>query len=235
MAVYVQYVLADQALKSVYRPSVHTYKGGEGQQNPRSPFRVQTVYRRSRPRKTGPCSTGFRVLASVIRRWERADVTSWATSTSGYDPRKFYVAASDKKGHSAKYQVPVPTTVAGEISKLVQSGFVEEYGSAQDFIRDAIIHRLQFISELVADGELQRRITLSMLHANALLVKQQREQFKDLMRQVGENCNYYLTAGRVEELREYVSELLDQAEVVPEAHRSEYIGELEGFLKRSRR
>jgi len=162
-------------------------------------------------------------------------MTSWETASSGYDRRKFYTQVTDKKGHWHQYNIKLPTTIGGEISKIVQSGVVEEYTSAQSFIRDAIVHRLEFISRLIADGELNRRITLFTLNAEAMQIKARREEFRQMLMIIKENCQDHSNHGRLEELRTYVSDLLDSAASMPKEFRSDYIAELEGQLKLTQR
>jgi len=160
---------------------------------------------------------------------------SWETQSSGYDQRKFYTQASDKKGHWHQLNIKLPTTVAGEIAKLVQSGAIDEYTSTQAFVRDAIIHRLEYISRYIESEDLRREISLHTIHAEAILKKDKRERFRRMMLDIQENCQYYSNHGKLEELRGYVSGLLDQAVYVPEEHRPEYIGELEQQLKIAQR
>ena len=156
---------------------------------------------------------------------------SWQTSDDGYDAKHYYTQSSDSKGHHAKVQVKVPTNIAGEIARLVQSGIIPEYDTAQALIRDAVIHRLHMVNEWVKDEGLTRTITMWTIHEDAIHKASQREQFKEMMVGVDEHCQFLLNRGRNADVRDYVSDLLEKNEAVPPELRSEYIANLEAKLK----
>jgi hypothetical protein len=60
----------------------------------------------------------------------------------GYSPEKFYVKATDSKGHSANLRVHVPPIFAERVSALIASRTFPEYRTLADFVRDAMYHRL---------------------------------------------------------------------------------------------
>ena len=157
--------------------------------------------------------------------------TNWTTSSDGYDARSFYTQSSDSKGHHAKIQVKVPTNIAGEISRLVQSGVIPEYDTAQALIRDAIIHRLHHVNEWIKDEGLQRTITMWTIHEDAIHKANQREQFKEMMHSIDEHAQFLINRGNQDAAREYINDLLGKMDAVPPEFRSEYIGNLEGKMK----
>jgi len=157
--------------------------------------------------------------------------SNWTTSDDGYDARNFYTQSSDSKGHHAKIQVKVPTNIAGEIARLVQSGVIPEYDTAQALIRDAIIHRLHDVNQWVKDEGLQRTITMWTIHEDAIHKANQRDQFKEMMHAIDEHAQFLINRGNQDAAREYVTDLLDKTDAVPTEFRSEYIGNLEGKMK----
>lgn len=158
-------------------------------------------------------------------------MTAWTTSNDGYDARSFYTQSSDSKGHHAKIQVKIPTNIAGEISRLVQSGVIPEYDTAQALIRDAIVHRLHAVNEWIKDEGLRRTITMWTIHEDAIHKANQREQFKEMMHSIDEHSQFLINRGNQDAAREYVNDLLSKTDAVPQEFRSEYIGNLEGKMK----
>jgi hypothetical protein len=157
---------------------------------------------------------------------------SWDTSTPGYDRRKFYTQASDRKGHYVQVRVNVPTTIAGEIARFLAGGYVEEYGTQSDLVRDAIVHRLWELSQMVNDGTLERTVSMHTIYSQAVAKQVERETFADMVAAIEENCSYYLEQNQITELRTYLEDLLEQREVVPVEHRERYIDVIEQRLKR---
>jgi hypothetical protein len=156
---------------------------------------------------------------------------SWQTSDDGYDAKHYYTQSSDAKGHHAKMQIKVPTNIAGEIARLVQSGIIPEYDTAQAMVRDAIIHRLHMVNEWIKDEDLTRTITMWTIHEHAIAKASQREQFKEMMAGVDEHCQFLMNRGLNNDVREYVNDLLEKNTAVPDELRAEYIANLEAKLK----
>lgn len=160
-------------------------------------------------------------------------MTSWETASSGYDPDKFYTQASDKRGHSVKVAVNIPTTISSQIAKIIAAGYVDAYGTQADLIRDAIVHHLERLSKRIMLGELERTVGMHVLYSEAVRRREERESVEALIAEIQANCQHYLTNGHNNLLREYVVDLLDQADSIPEEYRSEYLGVLEAQLKLS--
>lgn len=78
--------------------------------------------------------------------------------TDDYDVAEFYTRATDGRGHSDNLRVRVKPEVSGEIGALVSSGRIPEYTTPQDFIRDAIVHRLRWLSEHADDPLLAAKL-----------------------------------------------------------------------------
>lgn len=76
-----------------------------------------------------------------------------------YSQFKFYTAAVDKHHHSARVTVHLPPNLIAIINQIVQSREIGAYKTDSEFIRDAIYHRIKFISDhhgnLLSDQEKQ--------------------------------------------------------------------------------
>lgn len=158
-------------------------------------------------------------------RWE-------TTAPTGYGKNMFYTRASDKKGHTAKLTCKFPVNVAGEIASAVQSGKIPDYKTSQDFIRDAVIHRLHDIQGLIDDPDLERKITMWTIHNEALRARQQREEYVDMMSAIEEHIAHLTGTRQDKKLRLYLNDLLDKAETaIPEEFRAGYVSDLNLRLK----
>ena len=157
----------------------------------------------------------------------------WGVSTpSGYNPNAYYTQASDKKGHSAKMGVKIPVTIAGEVGVVVSSDKIPEYRTVQDFIRDAIIHRLHDIQQILDDPDLERKLTMYTIHDEAMRSKQARDQYADMMESLQDQFTHLSTTGQTARLRTYLTDLIDKAEIaIPEEFRLDYIRDLSARLR----
>lgn len=70
-----------------------------------------------------------------------------SADVADYSPEKFYTHATDAKGHLSQMRVAFPPQIANEISKYVASGKYPDYRTAQDVIRDAVFHRLKWLTD----------------------------------------------------------------------------------------
>jgi len=64
------------------------------------------------------------------------------SSSTGYDPNKFFTHASDSKGHSERLMVKCPPDLLRRVMELVALGAFPVYRDQADFVRDAIHHHL---------------------------------------------------------------------------------------------
>lgn len=62
-----------------------------------------------------------------------------------YSVGKFYTKASDERGHNKSLRFDIPPQLAGMINEVLNSGLLP-YRSTADLIRDAIHHRLRFLT-----------------------------------------------------------------------------------------
>ena len=159
--------------------------------------------------------------------------SKWDVTTPvGYNPNGFYTQASDGKGHSGKLTVKIPVNVAGEIANVYQSGKIPEIRNAQDFVRDAIIHRLHQLQPILDDPDLERQIGMWTISNEALRARQQREEFAEMMTAIDEQIAHLSVTRQTDKLREYLTELVDKAEIaIPPEFRAEFVQTINLQLK----
>jgi hypothetical protein len=85
--------------------------------------------------------------------------------TDEYDIATFYTRAADGRGHSENLRVRVKPELSGEVSALVASGRIPDYSTPQDFIRDAIVHRLRWLAENADDPILAAKLAETIRRA----------------------------------------------------------------------
>jgi len=68
-----------------------------------------------------------------------------------YDPGKFYTKATDKRGHSKQIRFSLPPDVAYQVGNLVADKRYP-YLNTHELVRDALIHRLHFLTQLDPDA-----------------------------------------------------------------------------------
>jgi hypothetical protein len=149
--------------------------------------------------------------------WDTDEESSW------YDERKFYTYSEDKKGHSIQIRLWIPKNLAGQIGRVVNSGQIPEYRSAQDFYRDSMFHRAHVVSEWLDDGE---------LIADEDEIAQLKKDAEVLIAATRENLEEAWNRGDHEWMETHINQRLEKATSVPELFRAEYVRLLKGYQAR---
>lgn len=74
----------------------------------------------------------------------------------GYREDRFYTRSVDGDGHGRRMQVRVPQGLDSQMYEAVAT--VPEYKTIHDFIRDAVVHRLEFLQKRYNLGDGARRM-----------------------------------------------------------------------------
>lgn len=164
-------------------------------------------------------------FASKITRssWDTDDVDSW------YDEKKFYVSSQDKNGHSAYLRVWVPKNMAGQIGRVVNSGEIPEYRSAQDFYRDALLHRAHKVAQWIDNEELKAESGLHMMLSEEEKIRQMKQDVDVLIEQTKENFQTAWDRGDYDWLEQRIGERMEKVSSLPENLREDYVNLLEIF------
>lgn len=162
--------------------------------------------------------------------------SSWETidDPDAYSPSRFYTHSEDKKGHSFYVRAPIPKPLAGEINAIIQSGTVPQWRSMGDVVRDAVNHRVKYISKAIDNAELETAVDMAMLLADELRLMDEAEQAQELIEAVRLNAQAMIardaTPARV---KKYLAQRREVADMIPEPYRPDYldaISELESRL-----
>ena len=94
---------------------------------------------------------------------------------------RFVTHATDSRGHSESVRVNMPQGWLAIIAQVVGIDEIPAYRSSADFIRDAIWHRLEYVSSRVLiDAETSERLYLEATH-NAMTDWRERVERNDAM------------------------------------------------------
>jgi hypothetical protein len=91
---------------------------------------------------------------AVVSPWERQN----QDTGGGYDRAKFYVKATDWRGHGEKIHIRIPPELYAQVNVMVHTESLTEYTMPADFVRDAIVHHLVTRSEMLEGGKLRETL-----------------------------------------------------------------------------
>lgn len=143
-----------------------------------------------------------------------------------YDPKNFYTASENKKGFSNTVKFAIPKGILGQIQRIINSGFVPEYRSSSDFMRDAVMHRLKQVAAWIDDGELEAQVELTMMIFREEQIAQQKADVEILMARVRQNFEDAMERGDYNWVRDHLIERAEEADSIPEQHRSKFLNVL---------
>ena len=76
--------------------------------------------------------------------------------SKGYDEHRFYCRSVNSDGHGEKLNVRVPQGIDSQMHAAVAE--IPEYNHINDLIRDAVLHRLEFLQKRYSLGDGARRM-----------------------------------------------------------------------------
>lgn len=82
----------------------------------------------------------------------------FAGENKGYSRDNFYTAARDGAGNSETKYLKISGSILGQVGALVSSRQIPAYKTEADFIRDAVVHRLNDVGEMINDGKIAATI-----------------------------------------------------------------------------
>ena len=153
------------------------------------------------------------------------DPSEWDVDRSTYDMDKFYTTAKDTKGFSASMHTRIPPTIETQISRLVHSKRFEELQTPSDFVRDAIFHRLTYLSDKVNDSPLSNVLRTVRMIQERINAEQCYQDFKQIIDDAAQVVNSYGHDG-IQEAKKYVSDLISEVEDMPTYWKNKYVREI---------
>lgn len=154
---------------------------------------------------------------------------TWLTENEdGYELTKFYT----RSGTSQTRQVRVHLTndAIAEIERIVQGKEVAEIRTTQDFIRDAVHHRLHWIlKERVQTPESAQRMRVMQLHADAENATADVAQHRLMLEAIRFSLSELQGSGNKTELKDRLGRLELEAEALNEPWNWQLLELLENY------
>jgi uncharacterized protein YwgA len=105
--------------------------------------------------------------------------------SGGYSEERFYTKSTDEKGHGEKLQVRVPQGVDSQVYAMVRE--IPQYRHINDIIRDALIHRLEYLQKRYSiSDDTQRFLELERMEADSDRAKAEVEMMSSSVRRLDE-------------------------------------------------
>lgn len=112
-----------------------------------------------------------------------AEYDVFALVENGYRSERFYCKTTDRHHHGVKIQVRVPEGLDSQMHAAVAE--VAEYKTIHDLVRDAVVHRLEFLQKHYNLGEGARRtLELERMMADGERRAQEAEVMRDAVAQL---------------------------------------------------
>lgn len=130
-----------------------------------------------------------------------------------YDTANFYVGSVDKRGHGSSMRVP--DNVHSQILAVVNyDGF--PYRSAQDFYRDAGVHRMHWLREHTDDEALRRVIDGYLAQVEAERIVELVDAVAQTIREIPDRVKAMVEMGEYEAARTYLLKQSVYAKSLPQ-------------------
>lgn len=154
---------------------------------------------------------------------DTGESVTWATEgTEGYRKDRFYTRSTDTFGHKDRMQVNLPPVVLGRVAALVSSGKIPAYRTAPDFVRDAIMHRLHDVEEMLGEDEMSDSLRVQRVRASLEQQRMDMKELDELAKVAADTMQQALDQG--DDLALKIA--LDEASIVAEELREPYAGRL---------
>lgn len=149
------------------------------------------------------------------------------TQQSGeYSVDDVWTKATDKQGHSAYLRVPIPKHWAGEVSAIIESNRFG-YRNQQDFVRDAVYHRLHWAAQIIRDDRFLATLGHDRLTARVDFYMYESQQHAEFMDRLDEAQRVAQVTVDHQEFAKILDLLRDEAEsLLREPYRSKALDRL---------
>lgn len=79
-----------------------------------------------------------------------------------YSEDHFYTRSTNKSDHSSDVRFRFPPHLAAMVSQIIDSKQFPQLRSVADFYRDAAVHRLHHLNEMIGDGKIESGLNIEM-------------------------------------------------------------------------
>lgn len=159
-------------------------------------------------------------------------VDYWTVDDGTYSIDNFYTKSKDMQGHSTVYHVRLPDYVAGEIGSMIESRKIPDYRTAADLIRDAIVHRLHYLSGRLSSTTLDTIVNRITMESKTAQYQEELDAFRELVNEIRDTCQKAFVEGDHDHLYEYIDQQAQLTESLREPFRSRIISVLNEYAQR---
>lgn len=143
----------------------------------------------------------------------------------GYSEDRFYTRSTDAQGHGEHLRVRMPQGIEAQVYGAVRE--VSEYRTVQDLMRDAVVHRLEYLQKRYKmSDEARRLLELERLRADSDRRSQDIDTMTDAVVDLGEKLS------KAWEAKDYamVAEELEEGSELIDWLREPYRGQVKQLL-----
>lgn len=138
-----------------------------------------------------------------------------------YNPDHFYTRSTNKHDHSVDLRFKLPPHIGSMLSEIVDSKRFPALRSVNDFCRDAVIHRLHYLNEQIANGKFERGLSLEMRLARLAQQQQEIQSLEAIVQTHASALEMAYNSHDKAVLHEVLSYLEDDVSVVREPYRNQ--------------
>ena len=160
----------------------------------------------------------------------------WTTQDPNeYDPDKKYTAATDERGHSGFVRnLRVPSDMVGQIARIVESGYYDEYTTQAALVRDAIHHHLEKLNKELSSENLKRTLSMNRLNSRVQQRRQETEAYQDMLTAIRMEVNELVAIESYAEAQAFIAEMRGNEDAVPLRFRESYDSKLQELMRFAR-
>lgn len=152
---------------------------------------------------------------------------SYDLDDGSYSPDAFYVASTNSHDHSETAQVKMPKHLKRLISQFIQDASIPAYKSANDVIRDALVHRLRYLAtEYQQSGAMERWVTQETARQRLETIRAELESQRQLVEFARETTQVAVDEHDPTVLEEVALSMSEFLKVAREPHKSNVIEHL---------
>jgi len=167
-----------------------------------------------------------------------ASPSGWSQVVAGpgYDPNKFFVMATDVKGHGNNLQVKFPPEALRQIQELIATDAFPQYRLPSDFIRDAVHHHLHRRAEQSGDPAIRESnaefFLLRDLEEHLDIAQTVSQRWPGLRTQFNSVCTQLARDGAWKQLSVQLTKTEEVVSSAPEPYHTAILTEIDRWRKR---
>lgn len=140
----------------------------------------------------------------------------------GYSEERFYTSSSDVRGHSKMLRVWLPQGIDAQVYEAVNG--IPQYRTVQDFMRDAIVHRLEYLQHrYVLSDQGRRLLEIERWKADSERRSAEIQTMTSAVNNVGERLAEAWTAEDYQLLKQEYEEAKDQIDWLREPYKGRMV------------